>query len=115
MREELSGLRAEKEELCARRLEMAKWKKTPSWTIKDLDAVLGYLKLNKSRDPLGYANEIFRPDVAGTDLKKGIISLMNRVKKDQIYSEVLEVCDISSIWKLKGSVTILIVIEGYLE
>ena len=28
---------------------------------------------------------------------------MNRVKQDQIYPEVLEVCDISSIWKLKGS------------
>ena len=43
MREELSELRAEKEELCARRLEIAKWKKTPPWNMKDLDAVLGYL------------------------------------------------------------------------
>ena len=28
---------------------------------------------------------------------------MNRIKKDQVYPEALEWCDISSIWKLKNS------------
>ena len=28
---------------------------------------------------------------------------MNRINEDQIYPEALEVCDISSIWKSKGS------------
>ena len=35
--------------------------------MEQLDTVLKYLKLNKSRDPLGFANEIFQPSVAGQD------------------------------------------------
>ena len=81
----------------------AKRNRTALWTMDDLDAVLKYLKKNKSRDPLGYANEIFRPEVAGDDLKKATLSLMNRIKIEQIFPDALEYCDISSIWKLKGS------------
>ena len=65
--------------------------------------MLKNLKKQKSRDPLGLANEIFRPDVAGSDLKKAILKLMNRIKMEQLYPACLEVCNISSIWKLKGS------------
>ena len=71
--------------------------------MDQLDVVLKYLKKNKSRDPLGYANDIFHIDVAGDDLKQAIILMMNRVKREQIYPEVLEDCDISSIYKNKGS------------
>ena len=71
--------------------------------MKQLETVLDYLKKNKSRDPLGYANEICRPEVAGDDLKKATLSLMNRIKIEQIFPDALEYCDISSIWKLKGS------------
>ena len=71
--------------------------------MDDLDVVLKHLKKNKSRDPLGYANEIFRPEVAGDDLKQAILCLMNKIKEDQIYPEALEMCDISSIWKRKNS------------
>ena len=41
-------------------------------------------------------------DVAGDDLKKAINILMNRIKLEQIFPEVLEICNISSIYKLKG-------------
>ena len=54
--------------------------KTAPWTMDDLDRVLKHLKINKSRDPLGFANEIFRPEVAGSDLKKAILKLMNRIR-----------------------------------
>ena len=103
IKENLSHIQTEKEELCSRRLEAAKRNRTALWTMDDLDAVLKYLKKNKSRDPLGYANEIFRPEVAGDDLKKATLSLMNRIKIEQIFPDALEYCDISSIWKLKGS------------
>ena len=102
MKEDLSELRDMKEILCKLRLNSARKKKTPPWTIEDLDHVLKNLKRNKSRDPMGYANELFHPNVAGDDLKKAIISLMNRIKSEQQYPEVLEVCDISSIFKNKG-------------
>jgi hypothetical protein len=62
------------------RLKLARKKKTPPWTMDDLNRVLKYLKKNKSRDPMGYSNEIFGVDVAGEDLKVAIIKLMNMIK-----------------------------------
>ena len=67
--------------------------------MKQLETDLKYLKKNKSRDPLGYANEIFHPDVAGEDLKESILLLVNRIKGEQVYPSALELCDISSIYK----------------
>ena len=61
-----------------------------------------HTKKNLSRDPNGLANELFRNDVAGDDLKLAILKLMNRIKHEQIYPKCLEMCNISSIWKKKG-------------
>ena len=72
-------------------------------TMDQLESVLNYLKKNKSRDPYGYANEIFRPDVAGQDLKLAILKLMNRIRFEQIFPDALELCDISSVCKMRGS------------
>ena len=103
MKDNLEDIRKEKEELCELRLKLAKTNKTKPWTMDNLDSVLKQLKKNKSRDPHGYANEIFRPEVAGDDLKRAILILMNRIKSEQIFPEILEICDISSIYKRKGS------------
>ena len=80
MREELTHIKKDKEELCQLRLKMAQKKKTPPWTLQNLEVVLKYLKKNKSRDPLGFANEIFQSNVAGNDLKLAILKLVNRIK-----------------------------------
>ena len=85
------------------RLKMASKKKTPDWTMEQLETVLNYLKKNKSRDPFGYANDLFQVEVAGDDLKNAVLMLLNRSKKEQIYPEVLEDCDISSIFKNRGA------------
>jgi hypothetical protein len=102
IKENLAHLKKEKEHLCSLRLDLAKENKTPEWTMDQLDKVLVSLKLNKSRDPMGYANELFKPEVAGDDFKNAILMLMNRIKKDQCYPEALELCNITSIWKRKG-------------
>ena len=102
IKEELKHIQTEKEELCKLRLEIAGRRKTPPWTMTDLEAVLNYLKKNKSRDPFGYANDIFKNDVAGDDLKEAILVLVNRIKDEQVFPEALEICDISSIYKNKG-------------
>ena len=70
-----------KENLAENLMEEAKLNKTDPWTLSDLDNVLQGLKKNKSRDPNGLANEIFKPDVAGSDLKLAILKLMNRIRK----------------------------------
>ena len=103
MKEGLEGLQSDKESLCKLRIKLASQNKTPDWTMDDLEVVLNYLKKNKSRDPHGYSNDIFKSDVAGDDFKEAILILMNRIKKEQIFPDVLEDCDISSIFKNKGS------------
>ena len=47
------------------------------WTIEELDKVLKKLKSNKTRDPHGLINEIFKPGVIGEDLKLALLSLFN--------------------------------------
>ena len=37
------------------------------------------------------------------DLKLAILKLMNRIKEEQIFPDCLQKCNISSIWKRKGS------------
>ena len=103
MRKDLLKMKEMKEDLCKLRLKRARDNKTPPWTMEQLETVLKYLKKNKSRDPFGYANEIFAEDVAGKDLKLATLKLMNRIKFEQLFPEVLENCDISSIYKLKGN------------
>ena len=71
--------------------------------MEQFDKVLKYLKKNKNRDPFGFANDIFHLDVAGENLKQALLMMMNRIKKEQKYPEVLEDCDITSIYKNKGA------------
>ena len=101
IKDNLKNVKDDKEELCKLRLEKAGRRKTPPWTLKQLETVLDYLKKNKSRDPYGLANEIFKNEVAGDDLKKALLILVNRIKDEQLYPEVLEVCDVSAICKNK--------------
>ena len=92
-----------KEDLWSRRLEIAKKKKTPNWSMKQLDIILKSLKTNKARGPDGLVNEIFRPNVAGEDLKVSILNLMNSIKSTQVVPKVLRSPNITSIHKNKGS------------
>ena len=71
--------------------------------MEDIEAVLKYLKKNKSKDPFGYINELLCGDVSGDDLKLAILILINRIKTEQVYPKVLELCDITPIFKLKGN------------
>ena len=59
-------------------------KKHLDWTLDQLDIILKNLKKDASRDLHGYANEIFAPKVAGTDLKIALLTLMNNIKDQQI-------------------------------
>ena len=103
MKKNLEYLKIAKEKLCQKRLEVARNNKTPEWNMKDLEKVLKQLKTNKSRDPLGLCNELFRPEVAGDDLKLAVLKLMNKIKDEQVYPDCMQLCNISSIWKRKGS------------
>ena len=80
MKEGLEGLQEACEKLCFRKLEEASKNKTPDWTIKDVTCALKSLKTGKSKDPYEMPNELFRPQVAGTDLILVMTKLMNKIK-----------------------------------
>ena len=88
--------------LCEIRVKLSKSKINDPWSIEELKDVLKQLKHDKSRDPEGYINELFKESTAGSDLVLGLLKLMNLIKKKQVYPSILEKCNISSIYKKKS-------------
>ena len=103
IKDELHMYQMQREQLCDERLKEASENKTPPWDMEDVNTVLKQLKLNKSRDPLGLGNELFRPNNAGNDLKLAVLKMMNQIKDQQVVPEALKYCNITSIYKQKGS------------
>ena len=68
-----------------------------------MEKVLKKLKTNKTRDPHGLINEIFKPGVVGEDLKLGMLQLFNSMKTELHIPKMLQYANITTIWKKKGS------------
>ena len=65
--------------------------------------VLKKLKHNKTRDPLGMINEIFKPGVIGGDLFSALVILINEVKRENYLPHFMRLANITSIFKKKNS------------
>ena len=89
--------------LCEERLKLTELNKTDPWSMDDLDQAVKDLDNNKARDALDYANELFKEGVAGKDLKLALLKLMNLMKAKHQYPKALEHCNITSLYKHKGS------------
>ena len=100
---ELQLHKVQREQLCEQRLQEAQGNKSPEWTLKELDVVLRQLKNNKSKDPIDMPNELFKPENAGKDLKEALLLLMNQIKKQQKVPNAIKYCNITSLYKNKGS------------
>ena len=100
---ELQDLYFLKSELWESRLEELRETKSRKWTVEDLEIVLKKLKKNKSRDPHGLINEIFKPGIIGNDLKLGMVDLFNEIKTTLHIPKMLQYANITTIWKKKGS------------
>ena len=92
-----------KTELWESRLENIKKIKTPPWNKTDLDKVLKGLKNNKSMDPHGMINEVFKEGYIGTDLKDALVLLLNGVKAEHICPIYMAFQNITTIYNNKGS------------
>ena len=92
-----------KENLFSLRIKTAKLRKTSPWSAKELLKVTSKLKSNKAADPMGLAFELFRPGVAGQDLVQSLLELCNQVKEKCEIPNFLQLTNISSIYKNKGS------------
>ena len=76
---------------------------SPDWTSDDVQKVLLKMKGNKSRDPMGIVNELFKPGVCGPDLVDAIVLLANSSKNEVTTPNMLKPTNISTIYKNKGS------------
>ena len=102
-KEHLKSLEETTNKLCDIRLKLLKSTQTEPWTLDDLSQAVKDLSRGNARDALGHANELFKDEVAGTDLKLATLTFMNHMKKNHVYPEVLSQCNITSIYKQKGS------------
>ena len=88
-----------KEKLCDERLNITKNVKSEPWTEHELEKVLKFLENKKSRDPLDFCNELFKPENCGKDLKLALLRFMNKIKKQQKIPNALRLANISSLLK----------------
>ena len=103
MKPELADIYCLKSELWDLKLKELEETKTSKWTIEDLDRVLKDLKTNKTRDPHGFINELFKPGVLGDDLKLAMLHLFNSIKQEQKLPRFMQFANITTIYKRKGS------------
>ena len=103
MKEDLQDLFFLKEELCSSRMEELRNKKTPPWQLSDLTKALKSLKKNKTSDPNGMINEIFKTGVGGSDLQEAMLLLFNGVKANLFLPSYMLLENITTLFKNKGS------------
>ena len=103
MKPELMDMFFLKSELWKSRLEELMQNKSEPWKLKELNKVLKSLKNNKTKDPHGMINEIFKPGVIGPDLKNALLQLFNGMKSNLKIPDYMTLANISSLYKNRGS------------
>ena len=83
---------------------MSKEETTDLWDMAAIEKALANLKNNKSRDHAGYANEIFKAGVIGSDLKLSLLTMCNKIKQLKVIPSFMRFANITTVPK-KGSVT----------
>ena len=107
---EISDLKDLKEYLCKLRLEITKRANYSDWSMKQLKAAIAKLKTNKCRDPHGHVNEIYRN--MGEDGLISLLDMLNTIKKTLLIPSKLNVSNVSTIYKGKGSKQEVINLRG---
>ena len=103
MKPEYNDIFLLKTELWMSRLSTIKTVKTNHWECEKLDAVLKGLKNNKTMDPCGYVNELFKHGCIGSDLKNALSMFFNGTKSNQLIPMFVTLANITTIFKNKGS------------
>jgi hypothetical protein len=99
----LEQLQSDREKLCEERLKLAAQNKSQPWSIMDVTNVVKSLKQGKAKDPYDMPNEIFKPGVAGDDLILAVTNLMNRIKYELTFPSPMNKCNVTNLYKKKGS------------
>ena len=99
VRPDLSQLKARKNRIFQIKMRLAEGRKSPDWTMLDLENALARLKNNKSRDYDGLINEIFKKPVIGEDLKTSILEMCNSLKKKKLIAQFMNNSNITTVHK----------------
>ena len=99
LRQDLKMVGNLKSEIFEMKMKLAKMKKTKEWSENDLEIALKDLKNNKSRDFQGYANEIFKNGIIGTDLKKSLLIMFNSLKKEKLIPQFMNIANVTTVPK----------------
>ena len=70
--------------------------------MPDLDKALVNLKNNKSRDAEGFINEILKDGIIGKDLRKFLLLMCNKLKREKLIAKFMNVTNVTTVPK-KGS------------
>ena len=85
------------------RYEELKSIKSQPWTLTELSKAIKGLKVNQSGDPSGIISELFKPGVLGKDLEQGLLMLCNTMKSELFIPALVQLANITTIFKNKGS------------
>ena len=105
-RPDLGDLKERRNEIFEMYLKLAENTPSAPWTMADLDRALSCLKNNKSRDHAGYANELFKSGVIGSDMKNSLLLMFNRLKFEKLIPSFMRYANITTVPK-RGSLFIL--------
>ena len=83
-----------KKELWENRRQILNQKKSPKWTMEDLERATGMLKSNRSKDPNDMVNEIFKEGYAGIDFKEALLRMFNDIKESRNQKNFQTSCSI---------------------
>ena len=106
VRPDLGGLDQRRRRILKMKLKLASSRPSSPWSMSDLERALKDLKKNKSRDPEGLVNEIFKLDVIGDDLKRSLLMMLNSLRSKQMIPMFMNFVNVTTVPK-KGSLLLL--------
>ena len=107
---EYTEFRELKEYLCHLRLKISKTAQYSKWTTKQLQAAICKLKNNKCKDPHGHVNELYKH--LGDDGIQSLLDMLNNIKEFIMIPSKLNLSNVSTIYKGKGSKQIVTNLRG---
>ena len=110
-RPDLKGLMQRKMIIFKLLYKISRGIKCPDFQMSDLEKALSDLKNKKSRDPQGYVNEVFKPDIIGRDLKLSLLFLFNSLKNDNYCPDFMRLSNVTTVPK-SGSKLMLSNLRG---
>ena len=75
IRSDLGDLKLGRDKIFHLRIRLSEINKSLNLNMSDLDTPLRCLRNNKSKDPSGFVNEIFKPGVIGADLQNSMLQM----------------------------------------